>query len=224
MLRLRGGHRSMTFTRESFLFGSWPGTKAASPTVIADTVYADIIDDRLGVRVMDDRPVHVHDRSVVVEVVGLPVPAGEAGADVTESVVDAAVESDVRAPVTGVPDVGAFVPAPVSWSPQEADFRCLHPGARNPVVVAIIGAPSPVTGRPKIAVAGTDRLGVHGQNRWRNRDGYSDTLREGTARNGDHRDDHQDQTEPTHRQRQRSDRSHCVSPRHHVELSAENVG
>ncbi len=170
MLGLRGGHRDVPFMGVLFLFGSRPGPEAACATVVANPVCAHVIGDRLRVGVMDDRAVHVHDRGVVVEVVALPVSASEAGADVAESVVYAAVESDIRSPVTSVPDEHAVVPAPVSGSPEEANFGCLNPGPRNPVIVAIIRVPSPIAGRPKITFAGTDRLGIHGQNRRCNRD------------------------------------------------------
>jgi len=177
----------MAFTRKSFLLGSRPGPQAACAAVIADTVCAHVIDDRLCVRVADDGAVHVHDRGVVVEIAALPISTGEAGADVAESVVDATVKSDIWAPVTGVPEKGAVVPAPVSRCPQEANFRRFSPGSRNPVIVVIIGVPSPIAGRPQIAFAGTDGLGVHRQNRGCDRDGYCDTLREGTAGDGQHR-------------------------------------
>jgi len=186
MLGLRRGHRDMPFAREPFLFGSRSGTESAGATVIADTVCAHVVDDCPRIRVVDDRAIHVHDRGVVVEVVASPVSALEACANVAESVIHTTVESDICSPVTSVPGERTVVPAPVSGSPEDANFRCLHPGSRDPVIVAILGVPGPIAGRPKITIAGTDRLGVNRQNRRCNRDRHSDTLREGKARASQH--------------------------------------
>src|ERR1700758_543790 len=78
--------------------------------------------------------VHVHDCGVVGKGASSPLAADEADAAVTEAVVNAAVESDVRAPVARVPNVKAAGEAPVAWGPEHAHARWSDPYAGNPVV------------------------------------------------------------------------------------------
>jgi hypothetical protein len=127
---------------------------------------------------MNDRGVYAHDRGVVEELPALPISALEAGAHVPESIKNATVEADLFSPVASVPEVNAVAPAPISRSPEETDFGGENPRAGHPVVVAIVIVPSPIAGRPHIALARTDGLYVHRQKRRRNRDRYADALRE----------------------------------------------
>src|SRR5579864_1535271 len=105
----------------------------------------------------------VGDGAVVVEVSSVPLPAGKSHAGITESVINSAIEANVRPPVSRVPDIESPAPSPITWRPQHADRRH-HPGTRNPVV-AVVVVPSPVARRPEIAWAGADGLRVNRQRR-----------------------------------------------------------
>jgi hypothetical protein len=86
--------------------------------VIAYVVDRDVVDDGLGVNVGDVR--HVPDiihRAVVEEGSVLPTSAFIAGTRVAESIVDAAVETDSRAPVPLVPGEPVVAPTPITRSP-----------------------------------------------------------------------------------------------------------
>ena len=98
--------------------------------------------------------------AVVVERASAPFSASEADTAVAVAVIHAAIEPDVRAPITGTPPVDAVGPSPVARCPQQA-YGPNHPGAGDPVVASIV-IPSPVAGRPHIAGAGADGLGVNG--------------------------------------------------------------
>jgi hypothetical protein len=91
--------------------------------------------------------------------VSLPESAVEALTGVSEAVIDAAVETDVRPPISGVPHIDAIAPSPISWSPEQAYFRRFYPDARYPVIS--VRAVCPVTGLPDVAVAGTSRLYIY---------------------------------------------------------------
>ena len=93
---------------------------------------------------------YVVDGAVVVEVIPTPVAAKVANADVAEAIVDAAIEADVRTPVSVMKAVVTAVPAPVGRGPERAVVRRRAPGTGNPVVAA--GAPGPVAGRPEVVV------------------------------------------------------------------------
>src|SRR6185312_1169959 len=119
----------------------------------------------LDIRVMDHGAVHVHDSGVIGEVAALPASAEEPHAAISEAVVDAAVEADVRSPIALMPDEGASAPAPVTGGPQQANGRRPHPHTGHPVIAGrTVG---PVPRRPKIAVAWAEGLRVDRQRGWR---------------------------------------------------------
>src|SRR5579859_6731284 len=78
--------------------------------------------------------VHAHNCGVIGKCAASPFAADEADAAVTEAVVNAAVESNVRAPVARVPDVKAAGETPVAGCPEHADPRRGDPHAGNPEV------------------------------------------------------------------------------------------
>src|SRR5580658_2695801 len=128
-----------------------------------------------------DRGVNVDDCGVVREMPAAPFTAHETHAVVTESVIHAAVETDVRSPVAGMPAVNAACEAPVSGSPKQADTRRSDPNAGNPVIAGV--TVGPIAGSPEIAFGGARRLHVN-RNRWRAyvyRDAHRD-LRRGRGR------------------------------------------
>jgi hypothetical protein len=100
---------------------------------------------------------------VVGEDSAAPLAAEEADAAVAESVVNTAIEADVRSPVAGVPSIKAAPKSPVAGGPQDANTRRLHPDSGNPVVACV--TVGPVAGRPVIAWRRQRRLLVNGQYR-----------------------------------------------------------
>src|SRR5207244_13351583 len=87
----------------------------------------------------------------------------ETDSGIAVTVVDAAIETDMRTPIAPMPDIKSLVPAPVAGSPIHADGS-EHPRARYPVI-ALIVVPRPITRSPDITGTRTDGLGVHGQRR-----------------------------------------------------------
>src|SRR6185369_16976054 len=96
-----------------------------------------------------------------------PVAALVAGAHIAETVIDAAVVSNMRPPVSGVPSIKTVPPAPIPRRPEQTDGRRLHPGSRHPVIA--VGTILPKAGRPNVAGSGNFRLIVDGQFRRRDR-------------------------------------------------------
>ena len=115
-------------------------------------------------------PADVIVSTVVPEVATAPVSAVEAGAEVAEAVVNAAVVADGRAPVTGVPEVATGAVAPVAGGPEGVDVWRCDPGAVDPFIT--VAGPGPVAGGPDVAVARSDGLFVDrdGRRRHGNRD------------------------------------------------------
>lgn len=175
---LRGRCWEVSAAGIALLLGRRSRIGSTIAAVVADAIHARIVDDRLVVRVMNDRGVYVHDRRVVKEVAASPVSALKASAHVSESIKNATVEANLLSPIATVPEVNAVAPSPISRSPQETDFGRENPRAGHPVVVTIGIVPSPIAGRPEIAFTRTDGLYVNRQKRRRNRDRHADALRE----------------------------------------------
>jgi hypothetical protein len=132
----------------------------ARATVEADMSYSHIVDDGFVVDVGDVHATEiVHGRVVAKDAVS-PVAALVAGAHIAETVIDAAVESDMRPPIASMENVHAVIPAPIARGPEQPDGRRLHPGSRHPVIA--VGTISPKAGRPNVARPGNFGLIVDG--------------------------------------------------------------
>src|SRR5690348_7259236 len=141
-----------------------PRIDSASAPVVAHAIHGNVSDDRaIHIGVVNHRCVHVHYRRVVPKCSMLPAPADETDAGVAKSIINSAVEAHVRSPISGVPDVPAAAPSPVTRRPKKTNLWRHHPGSRHPVVS--IGSVCPITWRPKIAWTGADGLLVYRQRR-----------------------------------------------------------
>src|SRR5215472_11194891 len=167
MPHLRTCGFKVAFPSPSLLFMSRTSTDSAVASVIADAIHPDVIDHSSVVDMHVGDP-DVIDAAVVVEVPTSPVSARIAGANIAETIVNAAVETDMRSPITRIPDISALMPAPIARGPEQADRWRSRPGTGHPVVT--VRAVGPVAGRPDITVAGTRWLLVNRQHRWGDRD------------------------------------------------------
>jgi hypothetical protein len=163
VLNLRADRRHVSLVDRSFLLRSGSSTDPAVATVVAD-VRVVIDDNRLVIDVSYIGDVNVVHAPVVKEPVAVPISAIKTITGVSKPVIDTAIKSDMRPPISIVPGIDAIVPAPVARGPKHADGS-EHPRARHPVV-AIIVIPCPVAGSPDVAGSGTEWLNVNRQ-RWR---------------------------------------------------------
>src|SRR5579863_1511526 len=186
VLHLSACRRNMPVACRRFVSSGWPGIHSTFTAVVADPILG-AVDDGFVVDVVDDCYVHIGHRPVVEKVSIVPASAREAFSKIAEAVVDAPVESDLRAPIAVIVNKRAVRPSPVRRGPKKTDFRGLHPCSRHPVVIAVVVAPGPVSRRPDIAVAGAHRLLVDRQRRRAERDRDSH-LPERSRRHDDHDD------------------------------------
>lgn len=138
---------------------------AAIAAVVADTVVV-VVDDGyvVLVDVSDVGAAEVADAGVVEEAVAAPFATFITCSEVAESVVDSAIEPDMRTPVTVMEVVEATLPAPERRGPEETALRRQDPCAGYPVVaLRTIG---PVARGPDVAVAGADGLDIDRKHRW----------------------------------------------------------
>ena len=101
--------------------------------VIADAIdRRTIVDDRSVVDVVNRGDIYIGDRAIVEEPPIVPTSAFEAFSGITKTIVDAAIETDMGAPIAVIENITSFVPGPVWWSPEIAGLqgpipRCLEP-------------------------------------------------------------------------------------------------
>ena len=140
-----------------------------------------VVDDRGVVGVVYHGDVYVGYGAVVIVSAAPPVAAEEADARVAEAVVNATIEAHFRSPVARVPDVEAFIPTPIPWSPEQTNFRRFYPCARNPEVT--VRTISPIARDPDEAGRRANRLYIYGQNRWTDPNGNAHSnFRSGWSR------------------------------------------
>src|SRR5580704_7596863 len=165
--------------------------EAARAAVIANTIDRDIVVDHcLVVGVVHHRHVYVGDRAVIDESTSAPISARITHAGVAKTVVDSAIKSDVRAPVSRVPKVYAAAPAPIARSPKKSNPRRNYPCSRHPEIT--VRPPSPIAGHPDKPVSGTGWLFVNRQRRRPDAYGNANAdLRQGWGSKSQHSDPEQ---------------------------------
>ena len=172
MLQLRRNRAAMRFVGVGCLLRRGTCGYSALSAVVRH-VRIIVYDDGLVIDIGDVCDIHISHRPVVEKFAAAPFAAGEAFAEVSEAVINAAVESEMRAPIAGIPNIEAVVPTPVSGGPQIAYFRGFDPSAGHPVV-AVIVAPGPVPRCPYVARAGAEGLLVNRQRRRTNSHGNAE--------------------------------------------------
>ncbi len=95
---------------------------SAAPAVVANPA-ALIVGDIVVVYIAHIRDVHIRYRAVVVNSAVIPISAIIATAGVSEAVVDTAVVTNMRTPVTRVPMIGAIIEAPPGRRPERTHIR-----------------------------------------------------------------------------------------------------
>jgi hypothetical protein len=169
MLSLHTGHLDVVFPGYLPISGRLTRPDATSAAVVAHTGRS-AVDDPGVIGVVNDGHIDVIHGAIVGEMPMIPSSAKITHADVSKTVVDAAIEPDVRSPVTSAPAITTVTPAPIPRSPEHADGRSQHPGAGYPVIVIV--AIGPIPGRPDVTLSRTWRLFINGN--FGRRDSYRD--------------------------------------------------
>jgi hypothetical protein len=118
MLKLGPSHCHVRRMNCGEFCGRRLSVNAVRSAVKADAIDGVLVGKRSVVNVADDRGVYVGHPSVIEILAAAPVSPVKARAGITETVVNAAVETDGSSPVTGVPNVEAVVEGPVTGSPE----------------------------------------------------------------------------------------------------------
>jgi hypothetical protein len=123
---LSGYGSDMPVSLRNFIFRPGTGVYPATTAVVADSIHS-VVYDRGVVNVVNVDDVHVVHRAVVEESSIVPAPALVALAEITETVRDPAIETDVRAPIALMEKKAVAAPTPITRSPEETNLRRLHP-------------------------------------------------------------------------------------------------
>lgn len=178
-----------------------PSTVKADPprviviaTVVVDHHRAVVHNDgSIDIGIVNIGGVHIGEGCVVVESISPPATAPIAVTVIAVAVVHAAVESNFRTPVTGVPGISGVAPSPIARSPVETRLRSFHPRAGYPVIS--VASPSPISRGPDVARSRTLGLLVNGQLGRCDGDGHGE-LRKGGARQSRKRTDQGENSKP----------------------------
>src|SRR6266403_2218286 len=122
MLSLIRHWREMSPTSESFLLARRPRGNA---TVTAVEAYAFVVPvDHSGVvDVVNDGDIHIVHGTVIEKPAAFPASTFVTIAEVSITVVDAAVETDLRPPITLIEEISVAAPCPVAGGPDKAFAR-----------------------------------------------------------------------------------------------------
>jgi hypothetical protein len=107
--------------------------------------------------------IYIGDGAVVTHLAVIPIGPVIAAARISKTIVDTAVKTNMRTPVTGMPDIDVPLVAPIRRRPESIHPGCHYPNAGNPIVARVRIAP--ITRCPDIVVSGTFGLIVIGKRR-----------------------------------------------------------
>jgi hypothetical protein len=152
-----GGHGWRSRAAHGCQFG-WLRTdgNAASASVVGDAVVIVVDDDGPVIDVGNVVDVNAIHGGVVVEAVSIPVAAVIAIAGVSEAVVDASIEANVRAPEAVVEAVAVTEEEPVARGPEGSGVGGGDPRSGDPIIAG--WGVTPIAGSPEVIGGGGWRL------------------------------------------------------------------
>src|SRR5580698_6674325 len=117
MFGLSRHRRDVPVALRGLFFRRGPRREPAVATVVAHPAHRCVVNDRGVVDIMNVGHVHVHHCAVVEKVAAIPTPTHETYSEITESVIDSAIEADVWTPITFMENKCAAAPTPPAGRP-----------------------------------------------------------------------------------------------------------
>ena len=140
----------------------------AVAAIEANTGYGSVVYSCL-VNVVNLGDINVVHRTIVKKVVVVPTSTFEAVTKVTETIVNPAIEANLRTPIAIIENISAVLPIPSNPESRANRLPELDPRARNPeIVVSPVG---PIARNPQIPASRTAGLLIHWQLRRTNANG-----------------------------------------------------
>jgi len=122
MLVLCRNRAGMAFLIVCFFLRRWPLVDATVAAIVADAVSRVVFNSGV-IGVVDVFVIYAVYRGVVIKMIVFPAATFIAVTTVSEPVIDSAIISNVRAPITFMEKERTAAPTPVSGGPEEANFR-----------------------------------------------------------------------------------------------------
>jgi hypothetical protein len=91
--------------------------------------------------------------TVIEEIPMFPATAVIPLAVVAKTVVNAAIEANLRPPITVIEEKSAVVPSPITRCPQITFFRRQNPRPRNPIIIGYAVVVGPIAGCPEVTIS-----------------------------------------------------------------------
>src|ERR1700722_16088513 len=150
VLSLSGDGRDMSLTCGGLLLRCRTRINSPLAPVEADMINRGHIHSVL-VYIVNLGDVYVEHGAVIEKVTIIPTAALKPLSEISETIVDSSVETNLRPPVPVVENESTVAPAPVGRCPQESHFRRHNPCSRHPVIVVEAVIVGPIARRPQIA-------------------------------------------------------------------------
>ena len=106
VLNLRLHWREPLLTQHGHFLRHWPHRHAAGAAVIAHAIRGDVCGPVI-IDIADHRGIHVRDIAVVGEITVSPIASVKSAARVAVTIVNSAIEPDVRRPIASAPQIAA---------------------------------------------------------------------------------------------------------------------
>lgn len=166
LLHLHRRGFSACFTRNGHVRSSGSRRGSAIPAVVAHAIDRGVVVRDCGVVcIVDNRRIHVCDGGVVAIDISLPPATVKTFTGISISVINPAVETDLRCPITRIPAIPAINPCPITRSPEQTWVGRQDPRAGYPIMLFCIWVPSPVAWCPDVPFTRAERL-VIDRKRW----------------------------------------------------------
>jgi hypothetical protein len=108
----------MLFMCSSLFSRTRPRRDTTRASIIADPVNGCIVYDRaVNIGIVNDRRVYIDNRRIISEMTTYPISAGKARTVIPASIIDTAIEADMRPPITGIPAIGPANITPITRRP-----------------------------------------------------------------------------------------------------------
>ena len=115
-------------------FGKLRPHLEAAPAAVEAHMRAGVVHRLVVVDIVDDIRIHVVHAAVGIELAAIPVASLIAAPGIAKTVVHAAIEADIRAPIAAEISIAVVRISPVARCPQRSLIRSLHPRAGYPVI------------------------------------------------------------------------------------------
>jgi hypothetical protein len=149
-------------------------TNPAGAAIITYTIHRYIPDNgSIDIHIAHNGSIDTRDSRIIPETPAIPLPSIITAAPISTTIIDTAIVSYMRSPISGVPPVQSADKTPVTRRPIKSCLWWLFPITRHPIITLV--SISPVTRYPDKAIYRAGRLLINRYDRRRCMNGNSNT-------------------------------------------------